>query len=110
MLSDYTTAELRLMLIKHDERRVILTQSKIKEIKEEINHRNGDLGQQRCWSRAAQDAAETIGASTSARSLMNRSQEWGLPMFVPLWVLIGVPIAIILVILIAYPILMISKF
>lgn len=40
MLKDYTTAELGLMLIKHEERRVILTQSKIKEIKAEITRRN----------------------------------------------------------------------
>lgn len=39
MLSDYTTAELGLMLIKHDERRVILTQSKIREIRAEIVRR-----------------------------------------------------------------------
>lgn len=31
-------------------------------------------------------------------------------MFVPMWVLIGVPVAIVIAILIGYPLLMISKF
>jgi hypothetical protein len=31
-------------------------------------------------------------------------------MFIPIWVLVGVPIALVLMVLIGYPLLMISKF